>query len=81
VKSLCVANCDGASGTPTWKTVLAMAYGFGGTEAFVLDITSPFDGAGVKTSSAPAPLMWSTQYETPSTTSDFQVTADGSGGS
>ena len=71
VKSLCTANCDGASGTPTWKTVLAMAYGFGGTEAFTLDITAPFDGTGVKTSSAPAPLMWSTQYETPSTTAAY----------
>ena len=54
VKSLCTANCDGASGTPIWKTVLAMAYGFGGTEAFALDITDPFDGGGVKTASAPA---------------------------
>jgi hypothetical protein len=71
VKSLCVTNCDGISGTASWKTVLAMAYGFGGTEAFVLDITDPFDSAGVKTGSAPAPLMWSTQYETPSTTSAY----------
>ena len=71
VKSLCTANCDGTSSTPQWKTVLAMAYGFGGTEAFTLDITDPFDGNGVKTTTAPAPLMWSTQYETPSTTSAY----------
>jgi hypothetical protein len=72
VKSLCTANCDGASGTPIWKTVLVMAYGFGGTEAFVLDITDPFDAAGVKTTgSGPAPLMWHTQYETPSTTAAY----------
>jgi hypothetical protein len=71
VKSLCVSNCDGVNGTPAWKTVLAMAYGYGGTEAFVLDITDPFTGSGVKTSSTPAPLMWSTQYETPTTNSAY----------
>jgi len=71
VKSLCVANCDGMSGTPLWKTALVMAYGFGGTEAFVLDITDPFDAAGVKSSSPPASLMWHTQYETPSTTAAY----------
>jgi hypothetical protein len=71
VKSLCVANCDGSSGTPSWKTVLAMGYGFGGTEAFALDITDPFDEGGVQTTSAPAPLMWSTQYETPTTTAAY----------
>jgi Tfp pilus tip-associated adhesin PilY1 len=71
-RSLCTANCDGVSGTPTWKTVLAMAYGFGGTEAFVLDITAPFDGAGIKSgATAPAPLVWSTQYLSASTTSAY----------
>jgi hypothetical protein len=65
VKNMCTSSCDGV-GTPVWKTVLAMAYGFGGTEAFMLDITDPFDGAGVKTATAPASLMWSTQYGTPS---------------
>jgi hypothetical protein len=71
VKNLCTAFCDGVSGTPQWKTVLAMAYGFGGTEAFTLDISDPFDGAGVKTATAPAPLMWSTQYETATTTAAY----------
>jgi hypothetical protein len=72
VKSLCVSNCDGASGTPVWKTVLVMAYGFGGTEAFVLDITDPFDANGVVASgNGPAPLLWHTQYETPSTTAAY----------
>jgi Tfp pilus tip-associated adhesin PilY1 len=70
VKSLCTSYCDGV-GTPVWKTVLAMAYGFGGTEAFTLDVTDPFDGTGVKTASAPAPLMWSTQYGTPSSNSAY----------
>jgi hypothetical protein len=72
VKSLCTSNCDGASGTPVWKTVLVMAYGFGGTEAFVLDITDPVDSNGVVTTgSGPSPLLWHTQYETPSTTAAY----------
>src|SRR5439155_10819543 len=73
VKNLCTTNCDGASGTPTWKTELVMAYGFGGTEAFALDITDPFDTNGPKstTTAAPSPLMWSTQYLSPSTTSAY----------
>jgi hypothetical protein len=71
VKNVCTANCDGASGTPTWKTVLVMTYGFGGTEAFLMDITDPFDAAGVKTSSAPASLVWSTQYLAPSAVSAY----------
>ena len=29
--------------------MLVMTYGWGGTEAFMLDITNPFDGGGVKT--------------------------------
>jgi hypothetical protein len=73
VKSLCTANCDGSSGTPVWKTLLAMAYGFGGTEAFVIDITNPFSATGVNsaTTSPPASLLWNTQYLSPSTTSAY----------
>jgi hypothetical protein len=71
VKSFCTANCDGLSGTPVWKTVLIMAYGFGGTEAFTLDITNPFTTSGVKTTAAPAPMIWSTQYLSSSTTSAY----------
>jgi hypothetical protein len=72
-KNLCTANCDGTSGTPTWKTVLAMAYGFGGTEAFVLDITNPFSTTGVKSSTTtpPVSLLWNTQYLSPSTTAAY----------
>jgi hypothetical protein len=73
VKSLCVSACDGITGTPVWKTVLAMAYGFGGTEAFVLDITNPFDGNGVRsaTNAPPATTLWNTQYLSPSATSIY----------
>jgi hypothetical protein len=73
VKSLCVSGCDGVSGTPIWKTVLAMAYGFGGTEAFVLDITNPFDGTGVKaaTNTPPTTPLWNTQYLSPTASSIY----------
>jgi hypothetical protein len=72
VKSLCTAGCDGGS-TPVWKTLLAMTYGFGGTEAFVLDITQPFDGAGVRSAinTPPASVLWNTQYLSPSATSTY----------
>jgi hypothetical protein len=61
VKDLCVANCTNAD-TASWKTVLAMSFGWGGTEAFMLDITNPFDTNGVKSSIEPVSLLWNTQY-------------------
>ena len=70
VKSFCTANCTTAA-SAVWKTNLVMTYGWGGTEAFMLDITNPFDSGGVKTSTAPAPLVWSTQYLNSSTTSAY----------
>ena len=70
VKDVCVQNCAGA-GTPVWKSILVMTYGFGGTEAFTMDITNPFDAGGVKTSTAPAPVLWNTQYLSPSQTSAY----------
>jgi Tfp pilus tip-associated adhesin PilY1 len=71
-KSLCTSNCAG-TGTPVWKTVLAMAYGFGGTEAFVVDITNPFNSTGVRsaTTDPPASLLWNTQYLAASTSSAY----------
>jgi hypothetical protein len=70
VKNFCTANCTNAS-TAVWKTHLVMTYGWGGTEAFMLDITNPFTSSGVKTATAPAPLLWSTQYLNSSTTSAY----------
>ena len=75
VKSLCTANCTDAA-TAVWKTLMVMTYGWGGTEAFVLDVTNPFDGGGVKSSTTtpPAPLVWSTQYLNSSMTSAYDNT-------
>ncbi len=62
VRDICVANCSDGN-LAQWETVLAMSYGWGGTEAFLLKITNPFDGSGkVWTSSPPVSLMWNTQY-------------------
>jgi hypothetical protein len=70
VKDVCVEDCAG-TGTPVWKSILVMTYGFGGTEAFTMDITNPFDSGGVKTSTAPAPVIWNSQYLSPSQTSAY----------
>jgi hypothetical protein len=69
VKSLCIQNCTTAAAV--WRTMLVMTYGWGGTEAFMLDITNPFDASGVKQSTAPAPLVWSTQYLSNSASSAY----------
>jgi hypothetical protein len=74
VKNLCTDYCDAVGGTPVWKTLLVMAYGFGGTEAFVLDITNPFDPTvGVKSASGspPVTLQWNTGYLTSGTTTAY----------
>jgi len=50
VKSICTANCSDKTAA-TWKTVLAMTDGFGGSEAFMLDVSDP-------TASTPFSLLW-----------------------
>jgi len=52
VKNLCVANCA-SEDTAVWKTELVMTDGFGGGEAFALDITDP-------TANPPFQVLWST---------------------
>ena len=75
--------CSGAAQDDARRLAAARAAGrdvgdelqLGGTEAFALDITSPFDGTGPKTgTSPPASLMWSTQYLSSSTVSAGQRT-------
>jgi hypothetical protein len=61
VKDICTKNCTDAD-TAEWKTTLVMTYGWGGTEAFLLDITNPFTATGVKTATAPVQVQWTTQY-------------------
>ncbi|HEX2659868.1 MAG TPA: PilC/PilY family type IV pilus protein, partial [Polyangia bacterium] len=62
VKNLCVANCT-QQDTAVWKTELIMTDGFGGTEAFALDITNP-------TSNPPFQVLWSTINASGKTTFD-----------
>jgi hypothetical protein len=71
VKNLCVQNCSGVNGAPVWKTALVMAFGWGGTEVITLDVTSPFDSNGVKTSAAPISILWDTQYLNNQTSNEY----------
>src|SRR6185369_11027075 len=52
VKSLCTANCTDKTAA-VWKTVLVMTDGFGGSEAFMLDVTDP-------TADTPFSVLWHT---------------------
>lgn len=58
-KTLCVRNCDNAD-TAVWKTLLVMPEGYGGSETFVLDVTSPFTTSGV--ADPPVTVQWHSGY-------------------
>jgi hypothetical protein len=62
VKSICTANCADKT-TAAWKTVLAMTDGYGGNEAFMLDVTDP-------TLDPPFSVMWNTATTASKTTYD-----------
>jgi hypothetical protein len=62
VKNLCVSNCT-SEDTAVWMTELVMTDGFGGTDAFALDITNP-------TSNPPFQVLWSTLNASGKTTYD-----------
>jgi hypothetical protein len=62
VKTLCVSNCTDAT-KAVWKTVLVMTDGFGGNEAFMLDITDP-------TAATPFSLIWHTATTSSASTYD-----------
>jgi hypothetical protein len=62
VKSICTANCTDKT-TAVWKTVLVMTDGYGGNEAFMLDVTDP-------TASTPFALMWHSANVTSKSTYD-----------
>lgn len=62
VKNLCWTNCDDDA-TAVWKTVMVMTDGWGGTEAFMLDITNPFSGGSV--GNPPLGVLWHTDTVMP----------------
>ena len=62
VKSICTANCTDKT-TAVWKTVLVMTDGYGGNEAFMLDVTDP-------TAATPFSLMWHSARVASKTTYD-----------
>jgi len=59
VKSLCVQNCSSAA-TAVWKTLLVMPEGYGGSNTFMLDVTSPFSPSGI--ADPPVTVQWHTGY-------------------
>lgn len=61
-KNVCTANCADQA-TAVWRTVLVMTMGFGGSDLLALDVTSPADGSGIKSSPStpPVQLMWNTE--------------------
>jgi Neisseria PilC beta-propeller domain len=62
IKKICTANCNDAVIGPTYKYVLVMPEGLGGSEVFALDVTTPFDAGGVKSSTSPVSLLWHTEH-------------------
>jgi len=70
VKSLCYTACTDDS-LAKWKTVLAMGAGWGGNDAFVLDVTSPFTYAGGfadQLATPPVSIDWHSEDTVGSTT-------------
>jgi hypothetical protein len=66
VKKVCISSCN-QPGSAVYKMLLVMAQGYGGSETFTLDITSPFNGTGVKKmpGDAPVSLRWHTEHAVP----------------
>jgi hypothetical protein len=60
-KSLCVSGCSDAA-TAVWKTLLLQTEGYGGSESFVLDVTSPFSAAGL--ADPPVRVQWHSDFGT-----------------
>ncbi len=71
VKNLCVANCNSAA-TAQWKTLLIMTEGYGGSDAFTLDITSPHGPAGIRSlpGDPPVNVIWHSGYHSDQATYD-----------
>ncbi|MBC8133104.1 MAG: hypothetical protein H7X95_09000, partial [Deltaproteobacteria bacterium] len=65
VKNLCVSNCT-LQDSAIWKTELVMTDGFGGTNAFAIDITDP-------TASPPFKVMWTTSSSSSKATYDASL--------
>jgi hypothetical protein len=64
-KTMCVSGCSDAT-TAVWKTLLIVPEGYGGSETFVLDVSSPFSATGV--ADPPVTMRWHTGYGRSATT-------------
>ncbi|MDX2023867.1 MAG: LamG-like jellyroll fold domain-containing protein [Deltaproteobacteria bacterium] len=62
VKNVCWQNCDDDA-TAVWKSIMVMTDGWGGTEAFMLDVTTPFVSNNF--ANPPVNLVWHTDTVMP----------------
>jgi len=62
MKNVCWSNCDDDA-TAVWKSIMIMSDGWGGKEAFMLDVTKPFLAGNF--ASPPVQLMWHTDTVMP----------------
>jgi hypothetical protein len=60
-KTMCVKNCSDAT-TAQWKTLLLMPEGYGGSNTFMLDVTTPFSSTGL--ADPPVTVQWHSGYGT-----------------
>jgi hypothetical protein len=58
-KTLCVQHCNDPS-TAVWKTLLIMPEGYGGSNTFSLDVSTPFSATGL--ADPPVKVQWHTGY-------------------
>jgi hypothetical protein len=63
LKRICTADCANP-GYETWKTMLVMSEGYGGSDMFVLDVTAPFGPTGPRSAPTdpPVQLQWHSEY-------------------
>ncbi len=70
VKNVCWTNCSDEE-TAQWKSIMVMTGGWGGTEAFMLDVTAPF--AGNNFANPPVKVLWHTDTVTPGDKSQYDA--------
>ncbi len=70
VKNVCWTNCDDEEGAQ-WKSIMIMTDGWGGKEAFMLDVTAPFSGTSL--SNPPVKVLWHTDTVTPADKSQYDA--------
>jgi hypothetical protein len=70
MKNVCWKNCEDDA-TAEWKSILIMTDGWGGKEAFMLDVTDPFTAGTF--SNPPLKLLWHTDYVSSSDVASYDA--------